>query len=66
MTQCCSDNKQISIFFSAIEEICEQVNKGLINWLLRFAPVKWLAYIGKPYLVPMAIPYDISVVVLSK
>lgn len=53
-------------FLSAIEEICEQVNRGLLNWLFRFAPVKWLSYIGKPYIVPMAIPVDITLVILSK
>lgn len=55
-----------AVVVNAIEEVCEQVNKGLINWLLRLTPVKWLSYLGKPYIVPMAIPVDITLVILSK
>lgn len=54
------------LFFSpnpaAIQEACDQVNKGIINWLFRHKPMKLLSILSIPYLLPI----DITIVVFSK
>uniref|UniRef100_A0A224X3Q6 triacylglycerol lipase n=1 Tax=Megacormus gertschi TaxID=1843536 RepID=A0A224X3Q6_9SCOR len=46
----------------AIEDCCEQMNKGVINWLFRHNPVKILPFFTLPYVLPI----DITIVVFAK
>ncbi|GIY44082.1 patatin-like phospholipase domain-containing protein 2 [Caerostris darwini] len=46
----------------AIQDACDQVNKGVVNWLYNRRPVKFLSFLSLPY----TIPYDISMVIFAK
>jgi hypothetical protein len=46
----------------AIQDTCDQVNKGLVNWFFNHRPVKVLSFMTLPYVLPV----DITIVVLSK
>ena len=46
----------------AIQEMCDQVDKGVINWLFTHRPVKVLSLVMLPYV----LPFDIAIVVLIK
>lgn len=46
----------------AIQETCDDVNKGVINWLFKHRPVKLLSLLTLPYV----LPFDITIVVLTK
>lgn len=46
----------------AIQKTCDQVNKGLVNWFFNHRPVKVLAIMTLPYVLPV----DITIVILSK
>ncbi|GFS68541.1 patanin-like phospholipase domain-containing protein atgl-1 [Trichonephila clavipes] len=46
----------------AIQDACDQVNKGLINWLYSHRPVKFLSFLSLPYTIPL----DISIVIFAK
>ncbi|CAL1263795.1 unnamed protein product [Larinioides sclopetarius] len=46
----------------AIQDACDQVNKGLVNWLYRRRPVKLLSILSLPYTIPL----DISIVIFAK
>lgn len=65
----CEYRRQIAVYDSlpesvvqAIQEACDQVNKGLINWLFRHKPMKLLSILSIPYLLPI----DITIVVFTK
>ncbi|XP_046917761.2 uncharacterized protein LOC124498094 [Dermatophagoides farinae] len=65
----CEYRRQIAILDSlpesvveAIQEACDQVNKGIINWLFRHRPMKLLSILSIPYLLPI----DITIVLFSK
>ncbi|GFT50516.1 patanin-like phospholipase domain-containing protein atgl-1 [Nephila pilipes] len=46
----------------AIQDACDQVNKGIINWLYRRRPIKLLSFLSLPY----TIPIDISIMIFAK
>ncbi|UXI15896.1 chloride channel protein 2 [Sarcoptes scabiei] len=46
----------------AIQEACDQVNKGIINWLFRHKPMKLLSIMSIPYLLPI----DMTIVLFGK
>lgn len=46
----------------AIQDMCDQVDKGIINWLFKHRPVKVLSLVMLPYV----LPFDIAIVVLIK
>ena len=46
----------------AIQDTCDQVNKGLVNWFFNHRPVKVLSVMALPYVLPV----DITFVILSK
>ena len=46
----------------AIQETCDEVNKGVINWLFKHRPVKLLSLMTLPYV----LPFDITIVILTK
>lgn len=48
--------------YVAIQEACDQVNKGVINWLFRHKPMKMLSLLSIPYLLPI----DITIVIFFK
>ncbi|XP_054724825.1 1-acylglycerol-3-phosphate O-acyltransferase Pnpla3-like [Uloborus diversus] len=47
---------------NAIQEACDQVNKGVVNWLFKHRPIKLLALLGMPY----ALSIDITILVFCK
>ncbi|KAG8192376.1 hypothetical protein JTE90_029103 [Oedothorax gibbosus] len=46
----------------AIQDACDQVNKGIVNWLYRRRPVRLFSYLTLPYTLPL----DISIVIFAK
>jgi hypothetical protein len=46
----------------AIQETCDDVNKGVINWFFKHRPVKMLSLLTLPYV----LPFDITIVILTK
>jgi len=46
----------------AIQQTCDEVNKGVINWLFKHRPVKLLSLLTLPYV----LPFDITIVILTK
>ncbi|KAH9412474.1 Patatin-like phospholipase domain-containing protein 2 [Dermatophagoides pteronyssinus] len=65
----CEYRRQIAILDSlpesvveAIQEACNQVNNGIINWLFRHPPMKLLSILSIPYLLPI----DITIALFSK
>lgn len=46
----------------AIQDICDQVDKGIINWFFKHRPVKVLSLVMLPYI----LPFDIAIVILIK
>ncbi|RWS26504.1 patatin-like phospholipase domain-containing protein 2 [Leptotrombidium deliense] len=46
----------------AIQDACDQVNKGVINWIFNNRPIKLLSLLTVPYV----LPFDIAIVVLLK
>ncbi|CAG2173358.1 unnamed protein product [Oppiella nova] len=65
----CQYRRQIAVLDSlpdavvqAIQEACDQVNKGVINWLFRHRPMKLLSFLTIPYLLPI----DITIVLFCK
>lgn len=46
----------------AIQDACDQVNKGVINWIFKHRPVKLLSLLTVPYI----LPFDITIVCLIK
>lgn len=46
----------------AIQDICDQVDKGVINWFFKHRPVKVLSLVMLPYV----LPFDIAIVILIK
>lgn len=46
----------------AIQDACDQVNKGVINWLFRHRSMKLLSWLGLPYVLPV----DISIIIFCK
>ncbi|XP_054158481.1 uncharacterized protein LOC128956790 [Oppia nitens] len=65
----CQYRRQIAVLDSlpdavvqAIQEACDQVNKGVINWIFRHRPMKLLSLLSIPYLLPI----DITIVLFCK
>lgn len=52
----------LSFFFLAIQEACDQVNKGVINWLFRHRSMKLLSFLTIPYVLPI----DITILLFCK
>lgn len=50
------------VFPLAIQDACDQVNKGVINWLFRHRSMKLLSLMT----VPFVLPIDIIIVILFK
>ncbi|XP_013792677.2 uncharacterized protein LOC106476577 [Limulus polyphemus] len=46
----------------AIKDACDQVNKGIMNWLFCHRPVKLLSLLSLPYVLPI----DITIVIFCK
>ena len=46
----------------AIQDACDQVDKGVINWIFKHKPVKLISFLTIPYV----LPFDITIVVLMK
>ncbi|KAI1296718.1 Patatin-like phospholipase domain-containing protein 2 [Halotydeus destructor] len=46
----------------AIQDACDQVNKGVVNWIFKHRPVKVLSVLT----LPAVLPFDITIVVLLK
>lgn len=47
---------------TAIQEACDRVNKGLINWIMKFKIMKLMSFLSLPYVLPI----DITIAVLRK
>ncbi|RWS07584.1 patatin-like phospholipase domain-containing protein 2 [Dinothrombium tinctorium] len=46
----------------AIQEACDQVNKGIINWIFKHKPIRLLSLLT----VPAILPFDITIVLMMK
>lgn len=47
---------------AAIQDACDEVNKGMINWLFRHRPIRILSLMTVPYVLPI----DIAIVIICK
>lgn len=65
----CQDRRQMASIDTlpdqvlvAIQNACDQVDKGVINWIFKHRPVKILSILAAPYI----LPFDIGIILARK